>query len=97
MNVSRSGRVRKKSKFLLDSEFHTPKESVIQGLSELDSKLSRSTPSSHLTSEDTSNENHVLSDKRKLEENLLPILRLILNFLLLYSEENILVKSVIFK
>ena len=95
MNVSRSGRVRKKSKFLLDSEFHTPKESVIQGLSELDSKLSRSTPSSHLTSEDTSNENHVLSDKRKLEENLLPILRLI--FLLLYSEENILVKSVIFK
>ena len=33
MNVSRSGRVRKKSKFLTDSEFHTPKDSVIYGLS----------------------------------------------------------------
>ena len=33
MNVSRSGRIRKKSKFLTDSEFHTPKDSVIYGLS----------------------------------------------------------------
>ena len=38
MNVSRSGRVRKKSKFLTDSEFHTPKDSVIYGLSTLVSK-----------------------------------------------------------
>ena len=68
MNVSRSGRVRKKSKFLLDSEFHTPKESVIQGLSELDSKFSRSTPSIHLTSVDTNNEHNELPDKCKFEE-----------------------------
>ena len=40
MNVSRSGRVRKKSKFLTDSEFHTPKESIIYGLSSLTAKNS---------------------------------------------------------
>jgi len=39
MNISRSGRVRKKSKFLTDVEFHTPKESVIYGLSSLASKV----------------------------------------------------------
>ena len=39
MNISRSGRVRKKSKFLTDAEFHTPKESVIYGLSSLASKV----------------------------------------------------------
>ena len=39
MNISRSGRIRKKSKFLTDSEFHTPKESVIYGLSSLTSKV----------------------------------------------------------
>ena len=38
MNVSRSGRIRKKSKFLTDSEFHTPKDSVIYGLSSLTTK-----------------------------------------------------------
>ena len=70
MNVSRSGRVRKKSKFLLDSEFHTPKESVIQGLSELDSKFPRSTPYIHLTSVDTNNEHNELSDKSKFEEKI---------------------------
>ena len=40
MNVSRSGRVRKKSKSLTDSEFHTPKDSIIYGLSSLSSKNS---------------------------------------------------------
>ena len=40
MNVSRSGRVRKKSKFLTDSEFHTPKDSIIYGLSSLTAKNS---------------------------------------------------------
>ena len=39
MNISRSGRVRKKSKFLTDDEFQTPKESVIYGLSSLESKV----------------------------------------------------------
>ena len=87
MNVSRSGRVRKKSKFLLDSEFHTPKESVIQGLSELDSKFSRSTPSSHLISVDTNNGHHELSDKSKLEENRLPILRFISTFFIVYEKK----------
>ena len=86
MNVSRSGRIRKKSKFLLDSEFHTPKESVIQGLSELDSKFSRSTPSSNLISVDANNEHHELSDKSKLEENRLPILRFKL-FIIIYEKK----------
>ena len=40
MNVSRSGRVRKKTKFLTDSEFHTPKDSVVYGLSTLKTKSS---------------------------------------------------------
>ena len=40
MNVSRSGRIRKKSKFLTDSEFHTPKDSVIYGLTSLATKSS---------------------------------------------------------
>ena len=32
MNISRSGRVRKRSSVLTDSEFQTPKRSVICGL-----------------------------------------------------------------
>ena len=32
MNISRSGRVRKRSSLLTDSEFQTPKKSIICGL-----------------------------------------------------------------
>ena len=38
MNISRSGRVRKQSNLLSDSEFYTPKHSVIYGLSSSASK-----------------------------------------------------------
>ena len=38
MNISRSGRVRKRSNLLADSEFYTPKHSVIYGLSSSASK-----------------------------------------------------------
>ena len=46
MNVSRSGRVRKKSTILNDSEFHTPRGSIIHGLSQ--PKVSQTSESQRL-------------------------------------------------
>ena len=46
MNVSRSGRIRKKSTILTDSEFHTPRGSIIHGLSQ--SKISQTSESQRL-------------------------------------------------
>ena len=66
MNVSRSGRIRKKSKFLTDSEFHTPKDSVIYGLSNLVTKHSAKENVETLEKPSDGFEKAKISDESKL-------------------------------
>ena len=63
MNISRSGRIRKKSKYLTDSEFHTPRDSVIHGLSSLASKVSKTSSSPTLNTQNEEIESMVVLDE----------------------------------
>ena len=67
MNVSRSGRVRKKSTILIDSEFHTPRESVIYGLSSLESKVLQSSACQTLKTQNEQIELLDVTNKGKLQ------------------------------
>ena len=69
MNVSRSGRVRKKSKFLTDSEFHTPKDSIIYGLSSLTSKNSLTQNEAKVEKTLEGSVNETISNDSKFELN----------------------------